>query len=244
MTTSVGADTDFVVMVKFALVAPSGTTILNGTSATEKLVVPSVTGTPPGLATLDSVAVPIAGVPAVAVSRSTLSEASGIFDTDTDGLTVSVPVADALPKVAVTLTVAVVDRSGVVNANIELVSPVKIVTPEGIVTAPGLLVVSGTNTVVAGPVLRLTRPMPPWRPFTVAGWKVTELSAMGGAAVTVSGALTTTSSSAAENVTVRVFGSPRVNAVNVPDVAPGAIAANPDPTSATNESLLQILTSS
>ena len=86
--------------------------------------------------------------------------------------------------------------------------------------------------------------MPPCPPFTVEGWNVTELSAGGGAACTVNGALTTTSSSAAKNVTVRVVGSPRVKAVNVPDVAPPAIAPNCEPVSAANGSLLQTLTSS
>ena len=244
MTTSVGAVTVFVVIVKFALVCPAGTTMLNGTSATAKSLVPSCTVTPPGRATLVSVAVPIADVPAGAVSRSTLSEASGIFETDVDGLTVSAPVADALPNVAVTVTFAVVERFGVTKENIELVSPAKSVTPEGIVTAPGSLVVSGTNTWVVVAAARFTRPMPPWPPSTTLGWNVTELSEIGGAAFTVNGALTTTSSSAAKNVTERVSGRPRVNAVNVPDVAPPAIAPNGEPTSATSGSLLQILTCS
>ena len=115
MMTSEGAVTDFVVMVKVALVAPPGTTMLNGTSATSKSLVPSWTVTPPGRAALVSVAVPIAGVPPGVVSRSTLSEASGIVDSDTDGLIVSAPVADALPNVAVTFTFAVVDRFAVVE---------------------------------------------------------------------------------------------------------------------------------
>ena len=161
MMTSEGAVTDFVVIVKVALVAPPGTMMLNGVSATSKLLVPRVTGTPPGRATLVSVAVPITGVPPGAVSRSTLSDASGIFDSDTDGLTVSVPVADALPKLAVTFTFAVVDRFGALNVNIELVSPAKLVTPDGTDTAPGSPVVNVTNTVLVGAVLRLTRPIPP-----------------------------------------------------------------------------------
>src|SRR5687767_9179626 len=67
---------------------------------------------------------------------------------------------------------------------------------------------------------------------------------MGGAACRVNGALTTTSSSAAKNVTVRGFGSPRVKAVKVPDVAPPAIAPNCEPVSAAEGSPLQTLTSS
>ena len=244
MMTSEGAVTDFVVMVKVALVAPPGTTMLNGTSATSKLLVPSWTVTPPGRATLVSVAVPIAGVPPGVVSRSTLSDANGIFDSDADGLIVSVPVADALPNVALTFTFADVDRLAVVKLNIVLVSPAETVTPEGIDTAPGVSLVSDTNACVVAAVLRLIRPMPPCPPFTVDGWNVTELSAGGGAACTVNGALTTTSSSAAKNVTVRVFGSPRVKAVKVPDVAPPAIAPNCEPVSAANGSLLQTLTSS
>ena len=42
---------------------------------------------------------------------------------------------------------------------------------------------------VDGPAARLTRPMPPSPPLTVAGCNVTELIEMGGAALTVSGAL-------------------------------------------------------
>jgi hypothetical protein len=169
MMTSEGAVTDLVVMVKAALVAPPGTTMLDGTSATSKLVVPRVTVTPPGRAALVSVAVPIAGVPAGVVSRSTLIEASGIFDTDTDGLIVSVPVADALPKLAVTVTFAVVDRFAALKVNIVLVSPAETVTPDGTDTAPGSLLVSDTNTCVVPAVFRLTRPMPPCPPFTVDG---------------------------------------------------------------------------
>ena len=244
MMTSDGAVTDFVVMVKVALVAPPGTTISNGTSATLKSFVPSLTVTPPGRAALVSVAVPIAGVPLGVVSRSTLSDASGIADADADGLIVSVPVADALPNVAVTFTFAAVDRFAVLKVNIEVVSPANSVTPDDIDTAPGELVDSGTNTVAVAGALRLTRPTPPSPPFTAAGWNVTELSAGVGAACTFNGALTTTSSSAAKNVTVRVVGSPRVKAVNVPDVAPPAIAPNCEPVSAANGSLLHTLTSS
>jgi hypothetical protein len=169
MMTSVGAVTDLVVMVKVALVAPPGTTISNGTSATLKSLVPSLTVTPPGRAALVSVAVPIAGVPLGVVSRSTLSDSSGIVDTDTDGLIVSVPVVDALPNVAVTFTFADVDRFAVVKLNDELVSPAKNVTPDGIDTAPGKLLDNGTNTVPVEAALRLTRPMPPCPPLTVEG---------------------------------------------------------------------------
>jgi hypothetical protein len=244
MTTSEGADTDLVVIVKFALVAPPGTVMLDGTSATEKLLVPSVTVTPPARAALVSVAVPTAGVPAVAVRRSTLNDASGIFETDTEGLTVSVPVAEEAPNAAVTPTVALVDRLGVVNANIALVSPANRVTPAGTDTMPVLLTVSGTKTDAVVALERLTRPIPPSPALTVDGWNVTDDSAIGGAAWTVSGALTTVSPRAANNVTVRVSGRPRVNAENVPDEAPALMAAKPDPTSATDGSLLQILTNS
>src|SRR5688500_585241 len=212
--------------------------MLNGVSAAAKSLVPSTTGTPPARAGLVSVAVPLTGVPAVTVSRSTRIDSSGIFDTDTDGFTVNTPAADALPNVAVTRTLAVVERFALTNENMALVSPAKRVTPDGIDTAPGLSLASGTNTDAAVAVDRLTRPMPPSPPFTVDGWNVTELSAIGGAACTVSGALTTTSSSAAKKVTVCVSGCPRVKAVNVPVVAPPAIAPNDEPTSATDASLL------
>ena len=101
------------------------------------------------------------------------------------------------------------------NANIELVSPVKIVTADGWLTAPGVSLVSVTWTGVDGPAARLTRPMPPSPPFTVAGWKVTEAMEMGGAALIVSGALSVVRSIAAVTVNVCVVGSPVVNMRNV-----------------------------
>jgi len=94
---------------------------------------------------------------------------------------------------------------------------------DGWFTAPGVSLVSATWTVVDGPAARLTRPMPPSPPLTVAGCNVTELSEIGGAALIVNGALSVVRSSAAVTVNVCVVGSPCVYMRKVCVVTPGAI---------------------
>lgn len=123
MMTSVVDVTAAVVMGKVALVAFSGTTTLEGTVATAELYEASETMTPPGRAALSSVAVPVDVPPPATVAGFNVSEAIGIFATETEGFTVSTPLALAEPKLAVSRTLAAVDRGAAVYANIELVSP-------------------------------------------------------------------------------------------------------------------------
>ena len=76
MTTLVFEDTRCVFTVKLALVCPAGTVTLDGTVATEVLVLESVTVTPPEGAAAESATVPVELFPPLTLVGLRVSEES------------------------------------------------------------------------------------------------------------------------------------------------------------------------
>jgi len=172
----------------------------------DALLLDSATTDPPVGAGPFNVTVPVEATPPMTEAGFRLNEVN------VGGLTVSVAVLDAVPRLAVIVAAAWADTAEVAAVNVALVCPVATVTELGTVAAALLL---ERDTTVpdepAGPV-RVTDPIEEVPPVTDAGFIVKELRV---AAVTVSEAASVTPPAAAAIVAVVGALTPTVLTVNV-----------------------------
>lgn len=157
--------TGLVLTVKVALVNPGDTVMLDGTVATEVLLLESATTAPPADAGPVRVTVPVEELPPVVLDGFNVSEVR------TGGSTVIVAVCVTPPNAAV-ITAVVADATGVVvTVNVALV------VPSGIVTVAGTLTDGSPmdNEITAPPVgagpFIVTVPVDELPPVTSAGLK-------------------------------------------------------------------------
>ena len=171
MTTLVFEDTRWVFTVKLALVFPACTMTLDGTVATEVLLLESVTVAPPEGAAAVRVTVPVELFPPLMLVGFRVSEESV---TDDAGVMVSEACCELLPSVAVITAVVVLLTDVVVTVNVAEVEP------EGTVTLPGtladeLLLFKVTTEPPEGAAeLRVTVPVELFPPTTLVGFNLTE----------------------------------------------------------------------
>src|ERR1700739_2329389 len=170
MTTLVFEDTRWVFTVKLALVFPACTMTLDGTVATEVLLLESVTVAPPEGAADVRVTVPVELFPPLTLVGFRVSEESV---TDDAGVMVSEACCELLPSVAVITAVVVLLTDVVVTVTVAEVEP------EGTVTLPGtladeLLLFKVTTEPPEGAAeLRVTVPVELFPPTTLVGFNLT-----------------------------------------------------------------------
>jgi len=155
MTTLVSEDTRCVLTVKFALLFPAGTVMLDGTVATDVLLLESVTIAPPEGAAAVRVTVPVELFPPLTVVGLRVREESVTADA---GVTVRDACAELDPRVAVITAVVVVVTDVVVIVNVALVAPEATVTLLGTLAEELLLDKLTTEPPDGAAALRVTVP--------------------------------------------------------------------------------------
>ena len=154
--------------VNIALVNPAGTVTLDGTVASEGLLLESATVTPPAGAGPLRVTVPVEEPPPVVLDGFSASEER------TAGSTVIVAVWAAPPNTAETVDVVAAATGLVLTAKVALVVPSGIVTDAGTVTDGSLLDKEITAPPVGAGPLSVIVPVDELPPVTSAGLKPTE----------------------------------------------------------------------
>ncbi len=179
MFTAVEPDTGVVVIVKVALVAPSGTVTVEGTGATVVLLLDSVTDAPPLGAGPFSVTVPVELFPPVTLD--------GLRERDDSEVGFTVRLEDLVtpPYKPEIFTAVELGTEMVVIVKVALVAPLDTVTDGGTVATDGLLLDSDTLAPPLGAGLfNVTVPVEVFPPTTLEGFNCSELTA-GGVCVTV-----------------------------------------------------------
>ena len=140
IVTEVELDTEAVSMLKVALLAPDATVTVEGTVATEGLLLPSDTEVPPLGAAPVSFTVPVEPAPPTTVL--------GASDSELNAGAVTVTVADFTdPPLLAVIVTGVADATGIVDTlNVAFVAPAGTVTFEGTAAAEELLDERNTTT--------------------------------------------------------------------------------------------------
>lgn len=160
--------------VKLALVCPAWTVTLEGTVATDVLLLESVTLAPPDGAAPVRVTVPVELLPPLTLVGLRVSEES--VTPELDGFMVSEACWELLPSVAVITAVVVEPTDVVVTVKLLLVDPEGTVTLLGTL-AEELLLLKLTTVPPAGAAeLRVTVPVELAPPVTLVGLRVSEES--------------------------------------------------------------------
>ena len=173
---------ELVETVKFALVAPAPTVTLPGTVATEVLLLESAIAAPPAGAAALSVTVPVDALPAGTLVGLRLTEER------VPGGGVTVSTADLVTplKDAEIVTAVEAVTGSVPTVKVLLKAPAGTITQTGTVATQGLLLESVTTAPPAGAApFRVTVPYEGVHPGTLAGFRLSEATAVGGG-VTVS----------------------------------------------------------
>ncbi len=136
IATLVLLDTVLVLTLKVALVLPADTVTLDGTVATDVLLLESVTTAPPEGALELSVTVPVELLPPLTLVGFRVSEERLTVDAD---VMVREACAELDPRVAVITAVVVVVTVCVLTVNLALVAPAATVTLPGTLAAELLL---------------------------------------------------------------------------------------------------------
>ena len=158
-----------VVIVKLAEVAPSGTTAVDGTTASE-LLLARLTAVPPSPAGPLSVTAPVAIVPPPTVVGFTETELSAA------GVTVNVAVFAADPEPAEIVAVTCVLTPVVETGKLAELAPGATVTEAGTVTVPVLELKGATNPPAGAAPDRVTTPSAAVPPWTLVGLTLTPLT--------------------------------------------------------------------
>lgn len=161
-----------VVTVKLALVCPADTVTVDGTVATDVLLLERLTLAPPEGAAPVNVTVPVELLPPLTLVGLSVSDAS-VTDEDA-GLMVSVACCELLPSVAVIVAVVVAVTDVVVTVKLVLVDPAAMVTLLGTVALELLLLKLTTEPPEGAAELRVTVPVELFPPVTLVGFNVTE----------------------------------------------------------------------
>ena len=151
--------------VNIALVNPAGTVTLDGTVATEVLLLESATTAPPAGAGPLRTTVPVEEPPPVVLDGFSVSEVR------TAGSTVIAAVCAAPPNTAETVDVVAAATGLVLTANVALVVPSGMVTDAGTVTDGSLLNKEITAPPVGAGPFMVTVPVDKLPPVTFAGLK-------------------------------------------------------------------------
>jgi hypothetical protein len=183
MTTLVFEDTRWVLTVKLALVWPADTVTLDGTVATDVLLLESVTVTPPEGTAAERVTVPVELFPPLTRVGLRVSEES--VTPPLAGLMVSEACWELLPSVAVITAVVVVVTDVVVTVKFALVDPAATVTLLGTLAEPLLLESETTDPPEGAALESVTVPCEELPPVTLLGFNVTEETVGEDAGVTV-----------------------------------------------------------
>ena len=163
MVAELGHRTLLVFTVNVTLLNPAGTVTLDGTLATDVLLLASATSAPPAGAGPLNATVPVEELPPVALDGFNVTEVR------TGGSTVIVAVCVTPPNAAV-ITAAVFTATGlVVIVNVALVVPSRIVTVAGTLTDASLLDKETTAPPVGAGPLNATVPVDELPPVTCAG---------------------------------------------------------------------------
>jgi hypothetical protein len=155
MTTLLFEETRCVLTAKFALVFPAGTVTLDGTVATEVLLLESVTTAPPEGAAAVRVTVPVELFPPLTMVGLRVSEESVTADAR---VMVRDACAELDPRVAVITAVVVVVTDVVVIVNVALVAPEATVTLLGTLAEELLLLKLTTVPPEGAAALKVTVP--------------------------------------------------------------------------------------
>jgi len=173
IVTELEADTGRVLIVKVALVAPSGTVTVGGTGATAVLLLDSITGAPPPGAGPFSVTVPVEMLPPTTLE--------GLRERDDGVARFTVRFEDRVtpPYVPEMLTTVALDTGMVVIVKVALVAPLATWTFAGTVAA--VLLLSSVTVAPppgAGP-FNVTVPVEVFPPVTLDGLRDRDDSAVG-----------------------------------------------------------------
>src|SRR5579864_5437166 len=172
MVTFVFDDTRWVLIVKLALVCPADTVTLDGTVATDVLLLESVTAAPPEGAAAVRVTVPVELFPPLTLVGLSVSDESVTLPLA--GVMVSEACFELLPSVAVITAVVVVVTELVFTVNVAEVEPAATVALLGTV-AEGLLLLKLTTEPPEGAAeVSVTVPVELLPPTTLVGLSVTE----------------------------------------------------------------------
>lgn len=158
--------------LKLALVCPADTVTLDGTVATDVLLLDSDTLAPPEGAAPLRVTVPVELLPPLTLVGLRVSDES--VTEDDEGLIVSVACCDVLPSVAVIVAVVIEETDVVVTVKLALVDPLPTVTLLGTLALEVLLLKLTTVPPEGAAELRVTVPVELLPPVTLVGFKLTE----------------------------------------------------------------------
>jgi hypothetical protein len=158
--------------VNVALVCPDCTVTLDGTVATDVLLLDRFTLAPPEGAAPVNVTVPVELFPPLTLVGLSVSDES-VTDEDA-GLMVSVAWFELLPSVAVIVAVVIAVTDVVVTVKFVLVDPAGTVTLLGTVALELLLLRLTTLPPEGAAELNVTVPVELVPPVTLVGFKVTE----------------------------------------------------------------------
>ena len=172
ITTLVFDETRCVLTVKLVLVCPACTVTLDGTVATDVLLLESDTVAPPDGAAALSVTVPVELLPPLTLVGLRLSEESVTLPLA--GVMVSEACCELLPSVAVITAVLVVVTDVVVTVKDADVEPAATVTLLGTLADELLLFKLTTEPPEGATELRVTVPRELLPPCTLAGFSITE----------------------------------------------------------------------
>lgn len=164
-------DTLFVLTVKPALVCPANTVTLDGTAATDVLLLDRLTVAPPEGAPAVSVTVPVELLPPPTLVGFRVSEESVTEDA---GLMVRDTCCELLPSVAVMVAVVVFVTDVVVTVKVADVEPEGTVTLLGMLAEELLLLKLTTEPPEGAAALRMTVPVELLPPVTLLGLRVSE----------------------------------------------------------------------
>lgn len=171
ITTVVFEKTRLVLTVKFALVFPADTVTLDGTVATEVLLLESVTTAPPEGAAAVRVTVPVELFPPLTLVGLRVNEERVTVPA---GVMVNVACCELLPSVAVITAVVVLLTDVVVTVNVADVEPDGTVTLLGTLADELLLLKLTTLPPDGAAALNVTVPVELFPPTTLVGFNDTE----------------------------------------------------------------------
>ena len=171
MTTLVFENTRWVFTVKLALVCPADTVTLDGTVATDVLLLESVTVAPPDGAAAVRVTVPVELFPPLTLVGLRVNEERVTVPA---GVMVNVACCELLPNVAVITAVVVVVTEVVVTVNEAPVLPAATVTLLGTLADELLLESETTDPPEGAPLESVTVPVELFPPLTLVGLRVNE----------------------------------------------------------------------
>lgn len=172
ITTLVFEKTRWVLTVKFALTFPAATVTLDGTVATEVLLLESVTIAPPEGAAAVRVTVPVELFPPLTLVGFSVRDESVTLPLA--GVMVNVACCELLPNVAVITAVVVLLTDVVVTVNVADVEPDGTVTLLGTLADELLLLKLTTLPPDGAAALNVTVPVELFPPTTLVGFNDTE----------------------------------------------------------------------